>query len=221
MTYDAALLPTTIPRGSTIISRMLSAVDDSGHSARALRYVGTVLHDARDVQVPLFHVLKPMPRELLDRVVPGATLDIVAQELVGHVPVPEEKRRVRGEPLLELQTVVAVVEDRIIDIDELVRFDGELVGLESRSRRRADHFERGIPDDIGQLRREVGRPARIFAEFQAAGRGKLVTSSVYETLLPAMADHSAMTLRERQTRTTRPKENRRLVGMAHRAMKAT
>jgi hypothetical protein len=94
---------------------MLIAVDDSGHSARVLR-------DARDVQVPLFHVLKPMPRELLDQVVPGATLDIGAQKLVGHVPVPEEKRRVRGEPLLELQTVVAVVEDRIIDIDEPVRF---------------------------------------------------------------------------------------------------
>jgi hypothetical protein len=85
VTYDAALLPTTIPRGSTIISRMLIAVDDSGHSARALRYVGTVLHDARDVQVPLFHMLKPMPRKLLGQVVPGATLDMGAQELVGHV----------------------------------------------------------------------------------------------------------------------------------------
>jgi hypothetical protein len=140
VTYDAALLPTTIPRGSTIISRMLIAVDDSGHSAWVLR-------DARDVQVPLFHVLKPMPRELLDQVVPGATLDIGAQELVGHIPVPEEERRVRGEPLLELQTVAAVVEDRIIGIDEPVCFDGELVGPERR-RRSAEHFERGIPDDI-------------------------------------------------------------------------
>jgi hypothetical protein len=57
---------------------MLIAVDDSAHSARALRYVDTVLHDARDVQVPLFHVLKPMPRKLLGQVVPGATLDIGA-----------------------------------------------------------------------------------------------------------------------------------------------
>jgi hypothetical protein len=49
VTYDAALLPTTIPRGNTIISRILIAVDASGHSARALRYVGTVLRDTRDV----------------------------------------------------------------------------------------------------------------------------------------------------------------------------
>jgi nucleotide-binding universal stress UspA family protein len=44
----------------------LIAVDDSEHSARALRYVGTLLREARDVQVTLFHVLKPMPRELLE-----------------------------------------------------------------------------------------------------------------------------------------------------------
>jgi hypothetical protein len=110
-----------------------------------------------------------MPRELLDQVVAGTTLEIGAQELVGHVPVPEEKPRVRGEPLLELHAVVAVLEDRILGVNEPVCFDGELVGPERR-RRRTDHFEGGIPDDIGQLRREVGRLARIFAEYQAAGR---------------------------------------------------
>jgi nucleotide-binding universal stress UspA family protein len=44
----------------------LIAVDDSEHSARALRYVGTLLRDVRNVQVTLFHVLKPMPHELLE-----------------------------------------------------------------------------------------------------------------------------------------------------------
>jgi hypothetical protein len=42
------------------------AIDDSEHSARALRYVGTLLRDTHDVQITLFHVLKPMPRELLE-----------------------------------------------------------------------------------------------------------------------------------------------------------
>jgi nucleotide-binding universal stress UspA family protein len=42
------------------------AVDGSEHSARALHYVGTLLRETRDVQVILFHVLKPMPRELLE-----------------------------------------------------------------------------------------------------------------------------------------------------------
>lgn len=36
------------------------AVDGSEHYARALHYVGTLLRETRDVQVTLFHVLKPM-----------------------------------------------------------------------------------------------------------------------------------------------------------------
>ena len=59
-------LSTTAPRGNTAIARVLIAVDDSEHSARALRYVGTLLRDVHDAQVTLFHVLKPMPRELLE-----------------------------------------------------------------------------------------------------------------------------------------------------------
>ena len=59
-------LPTTIhPRGA-LLSKILIAVDGSEHSARTLHYVGTLLRDTRDVQVTLFHVLKPMPRELLE-----------------------------------------------------------------------------------------------------------------------------------------------------------
>jgi hypothetical protein len=59
-------LPATIPRGNNLLSRILIAVDDSEHPARALRYVGALLRDVRKVQVTLFHVLKPMPRELLE-----------------------------------------------------------------------------------------------------------------------------------------------------------
>jgi len=60
------LHPTTIHPGKALLSRILIAVDGSEHSARALDYVGTLLRDTRDVQVTLFHVLKPMPRELLE-----------------------------------------------------------------------------------------------------------------------------------------------------------
>src|SRR5437879_13668586 len=65
-------LPTTTPRGNAIISRILIAVDDSEHSARALRYVGSLLREGRDVQVTLFHVLKERPRELVEH---GGTND--------------------------------------------------------------------------------------------------------------------------------------------------
>ena len=59
-------LTTTVPRGHSIRSRILIAIDDSEHSAKALRYVGTLLREARDVPVTLFHVLQPMPRGLME-----------------------------------------------------------------------------------------------------------------------------------------------------------
>lgn len=59
-------LSMTTPHGNNILSRILVAVDDSEHSARALRCVGTLLRDTRNVQVTLFHMLRPMPRELLE-----------------------------------------------------------------------------------------------------------------------------------------------------------
>lgn len=46
--------------------RILVAVDDSEASRRAVRYVGSLLSRTPDVTVTLFHVLKPMPRELLE-----------------------------------------------------------------------------------------------------------------------------------------------------------
>ena len=46
--------------------RLLLAVDESETSLRAVRYVGSLLHRTPDVMVTLFHVLKPMPRVLLE-----------------------------------------------------------------------------------------------------------------------------------------------------------
>ena len=64
------------------------------------------------------------------------------------------------------------------------------------------------PDDIGQLTREAGWVARVFAECQRRAAAKLVTSSVSETL------------RGKPTRTSTPREHRTLVGKEHRAVKA-
>jgi nucleotide-binding universal stress UspA family protein len=45
---------------------MLLAVDESENSHRAVQYVGSLLHRTHDVALTLFHVLKPMPRGLLE-----------------------------------------------------------------------------------------------------------------------------------------------------------
>ena len=46
--------------------RILLAVDESENSHRIVQYVGSLLRLTPDVAVTLFHVLKPMPRELLE-----------------------------------------------------------------------------------------------------------------------------------------------------------
>jgi nucleotide-binding universal stress UspA family protein len=46
--------------------RLLLAVDDSENALSAARYVGSLLKCTPDVTVTLFHVLKPMPRILLE-----------------------------------------------------------------------------------------------------------------------------------------------------------
>jgi nucleotide-binding universal stress UspA family protein len=49
-----------------VTMRILLAVDESENSLRAVRYVGSLLHGTPEVTITLFHVLKPMPRELLE-----------------------------------------------------------------------------------------------------------------------------------------------------------
>ena len=46
--------------------RLLLAVDESENAQRAVRYVGSLLHRTPDVTVTLFHVLRPIPRGLLE-----------------------------------------------------------------------------------------------------------------------------------------------------------
>jgi hypothetical protein len=59
-------LATTVADGDPVSSRILVVVDESDHAVRALRYVGTLLCDTRDVHVTRFHILKPMPRGILE-----------------------------------------------------------------------------------------------------------------------------------------------------------
>lgn len=48
------------------VMRILVAVDESENSHRAVKYVGSLLRETPKIAVTLFHVLKPMPRGLLE-----------------------------------------------------------------------------------------------------------------------------------------------------------
>ena len=71
---------------------------------------------------------------------------------------------------------------------------------------------RGIPDHIGQLRRGPVGWLGSSLNFRRRAAEKLVTLSVYETLFPAMADHSAMTLRGKTNQDQEAKEEQETGG---------
>ena len=99
--------PTTVPRENTALSRILIAVDGSEHSARALRYVGTLLRDSQDVQITLFHVLKPMPRGLLEH---GGSEDPAEEIRLAKKLQEDQENWVRTESVFESPILVTALE---------------------------------------------------------------------------------------------------------------
>ena len=100
-------LSTTIPRRTNLLAKFLIAVDDSEHSARALRYVGALLRDVRNVQVTLFHVLKPMPRELLEH---GGSEDPAEEIRLSKELRQDQENWIRTESVMEYPILVTALE---------------------------------------------------------------------------------------------------------------
>jgi nucleotide-binding universal stress UspA family protein len=46
--------------------KLLVAIDESEHATRMMEYLGHLLGQSDNIRVTLFHVLKPMPRKLLE-----------------------------------------------------------------------------------------------------------------------------------------------------------
>lgn len=74
--------------------RILLAVDESENSHRAVKYVGSLLHRTPDTAVTLFHVLKPMPRELLEH---GGSENPAAEAQLGQQLRNEQDAWIRKE----------------------------------------------------------------------------------------------------------------------------
>lgn len=61
--------------------RILLALDESENSHRVVQYVGSLLRQTPDVSLTLLHVLKPLPRELLEH---GGSEDPTAEAQLGQ-----------------------------------------------------------------------------------------------------------------------------------------
>ncbi|MCS6294405.1 MAG: universal stress protein [Nitrospira sp.] len=78
--------------------RFLLAVDESENSHRVARYVGSLLRRTPDVALTLFHVLKPMPRELLEH---GGSEDPATEAQLGVQLRGEQEAWIRKEGAAE------------------------------------------------------------------------------------------------------------------------
>jgi nucleotide-binding universal stress UspA family protein len=87
--------------------RILLAVDDFESSERAVRYVGALLRDAHAVEITLFHVLKPMPRELLEH---GGSENPKVEVELGTQLRTEQEEWLRAEGAVEYPILVKALE---------------------------------------------------------------------------------------------------------------
>lgn len=91
----------------TSAKNILIAVDDSEESIRAVQYVGALLRETQNVSVTLFHVLNPMPRELMEH---GGSEDPEVEDHLGAQLRKEQDEWVRAEGALEYPILVKALE---------------------------------------------------------------------------------------------------------------
>ncbi|SRR6266545_288560 len=107
----------TITKSDTLLSRekqavttpkkILVAVDNSDQSIRAVHYVGSLLRDSHDVGVTLFHVLNPMPRELMEH---GGSENPDIEDHLGAQLRKDQEEWVRREGTIEYPILLKALE---------------------------------------------------------------------------------------------------------------
>ena len=92
---------------STTPKKILVAVDDSEQSIRGVQYVGSMLRDTPDVKVTLFHVLNPMPRELMEH---GGSENPDTEDYLGAQLRRDQEEWARKEGAIEYPILLKALE---------------------------------------------------------------------------------------------------------------
>lgn len=87
--------------------KILVCVEDAEQSVLALGYVGALLRDAHDVSVTLFHVLRPMPRELMEH---GGSENPADEVRLGAQLRREQEDWLRSEGAIEFPILLKALE---------------------------------------------------------------------------------------------------------------
>ncbi|HEX8750890.1 MAG TPA: hypothetical protein VF732_07235, partial [Nitrospira sp.] len=106
---SGALTSTEEQASATKVSpkNILIVVEDSDQSIGTARYVGALLRDTKDVGVTLFHVLKPMPRELMEH---GGSEDPEMEDRLGVQLRKDQEDWVRTESAIEYPILLKALE---------------------------------------------------------------------------------------------------------------
>ncbi len=88
--------------------KVLVAVDESEHSERTVRYVGSLLRGIANVSLTLFHVLKPMPRKFLEH---GGSENPVVEKQLGTQLREEQEEWYRQEQEAECSILLNAPRD--------------------------------------------------------------------------------------------------------------
>jgi len=157
----------------------LIAVDDSEHSARALRYVGALMRDVHDVQVTVFHVLKPMPREILEH---GGSEDSAEEIRLSEELRHDQQKWVRTESVIEYPILVTALERR-----GKTGFPLERVTLKFG-------HEDDIAHDILDEARTGGYGTIVVSRHGANGKNRIFGGSITEQLLCEASGYTLWTV---------------------------
>jgi nucleotide-binding universal stress UspA family protein len=139
--------------------RILVAIDQSENSHRVIQYVGSLLSRTSNVVVTLFHVLKPMPRGLLEH---GGSENPAAEEKLSLQLRDEQEAWVRN----EAESKCHVLKSAYVTLSQY-GFDMSHVELmygheDDAARNILDEARRGHHDTIVVGRHGTSRIRQIF-----------------------------------------------------------
>lgn len=148
--------------------RILVAVDESENSSRAVNYVGSLLSQTPNTIVTLFHVLKPIPRGLLEH---GGSEDPAAEARLSQQLRKDQEAWIRREAERECPFLI-----RAFEMLTQSGFDRDRVLLRI-----------GHEDDIARNILEEGREGKhetiVVGRHGASGIKRLFGGGVTDQLL--------------------------------------
>ena len=139
--------------------RILVAVDESESSHRAVKYVGSLLRGKTDTQVTLFHVLKPMPRGLLEH---GGSENPAAESQLGEQLRKDQQAWIRQEAESECPVLIKARETLTHSGVEKSRVELRIGHEEDIARNILEEGRSGKHDTIVVGRHGTSRVKRLF-----------------------------------------------------------